>query len=173
LRFNHKAPAATAVASSGGFSASDAASLAGIPYRTLARWAQRRIVTPSLSSPSGRGEPCRYDLRDVLLIALLHALREVGIPARRARALAARVGEVALCGPETDRLVVIATRQRVFFADKNDLPDLILREGRIDAVVDVARIWREVLGAVAKGETPYSSGCGFRHRDDSSQSPSP
>ena len=170
---NHKAPAAVARASSGGFSATEAASLAGIPSRTVFRWAQRKIVSPTLSSSSGRGEPCRYDLPSILALSVLRELRNVGIPARRARALAPMVPELALCGPEADRLVVIATRQRVFFADKNDLPDLILREGRIDAVVDVAPVWREVLRAVAKGETPDSSGCGFRHRDDSSQSPLP
>jgi len=80
---------------------------------------------------------------------------------------------VAVSKLDTQRLVVVVTPERVFLEERRRLADVILRENKIDAVVEVASMWREVLGALNENENRVSSSCSCRNRDDPDQSPLP
>jgi DNA-binding transcriptional MerR regulator len=61
-----------------GFYAGEAATITGIPYRTIDHWARTGLITPSISQARGAGRSRLYSFSDLIALRVARELREKG-----------------------------------------------------------------------------------------------
>lgn len=62
-----------------GYRGTVASNVAGITYRQLDYWARRHIVEPSITPSNGSGSRRLYSFRDVVILAVLKKLLDIGV----------------------------------------------------------------------------------------------
>lgn len=142
-----------------GIHAPTAWKLAGCTRREADYWRRTGLVRPSVADSTGRGSAVLYDVRDVVAMRTVKALRAAGLPLPRVRRA---LREIARRWPEVDAplsALVLVTDGRDLFrvlpeAEARDtLLSLVLRPGALAwrrVVLDVATLAREVREAVAR-----------------------
>jgi DNA-binding transcriptional MerR regulator len=69
------------------FTATEAALVVGLPYRTLDHWARTGVICPSEAEAHGKGSERSYSFTDIVLLSVGCDLRSVGISMKTLRAV--------------------------------------------------------------------------------------
>ncbi len=130
------------------YSAAAAREIVGISQRCLDYWAERGIVTPSVQEATGKGSERRYGFDDLVKLALVKRLREVGLSLQKIRK---GLDVMRKRWPKEDPLLdeMLATDGSSFFRTKGDRVEDILAGGQLLlSVVAVGRIRQDVRETV-------------------------
>lgn len=149
-----------------GFTAGNAARLAGVKYRTLDYWSRSGFLEASLAEASGKGTRRFYSFADVVALRAAVALRRFGVSLQALRKIQERLRTYrGLENPLAEaRLVVIQGARvdvaRVEIAEGARLESVLRDFGQTLAaavVLDLAPVVREVREQLAKLDTEQAS----------------
>jgi len=91
-----------------GFYAGEAATITGIPYRTIDHWARTGLVTPSISQARGAGRNRLYSFSDLIALRVARELRGKGTSVQSLRKVITLLRNTGMEPPLSEaRLLVV------------------------------------------------------------------
>lgn len=132
-----------------GYSAEQAARLAGISYRQVDYWARTDLVRPSLRDAAGSGSRRQYSYRDLLELKVIKSLLDAGIKLEQVRKLfdylRGNLGEDIASAN-----LVISGRQVLLVRDDGELIDLVRRGQGVLNILALGSLKEQIDAAIVE-----------------------
>lgn len=139
-----------------GFSAGEAAALAGLKYATLAYWDRSGFLRPSVATArgAGKGRGRIYSFRDLVALRTAHELRKQGISLQSIRAVVKYLQGHGMESPLAEAKLIVPPKSREVFVVRD--PERLwsaLREpgqGVMRMVVEIGMVEQELRRHLSK-----------------------
>jgi DNA-binding transcriptional MerR regulator len=135
-----------------GFSAKQAAGIAGLPYETVDYWASTKFIMPSIASARGTGTRREYSFPDLVALRVASKLRENGISLQGLRKVVAHLEKIGIPKPPLATTYLVSDGTEVYTKQGDELFALLKRPGQVAFffVLDLTATYQVVEEAIRK-----------------------
>lgn len=127
-----------------------AAKVAGLPLRTLQRWTDRGVLTPSMAQGQGKGSVDVFSFADLVLLRTLGHLREQGgFSLHQIKKALAALGQLH-ASQDLNQLHLVGSGADIYLWQGEQVTSLLQQPGQMAFLwsIHLGRIQKEVKAAL-------------------------
>lgn len=125
-----------------GYRGSVASKVAGITYRQLDYWARKGIMEPSVTQSHGSGSRRLYSFKDIVVLAVLKHLLDIGVNLPNATAAASFLNEKN--EGDLEKVTIVCDGDNVIDCQSSEQLFDIMTSGKAVFAMAVSTIWQQV-----------------------------
>lgn len=139
-----------------GFTGGEAASITGVSYDRVDKWARRGFLEPSIVPAKGKGSKRLYSFADLVILRTIDVLRNIGLGMNRLQKVVCKLAQLDLEGL-SDKCYLIITGEddsgHIFLtAEEQQLIDILnSHSAAVFIVLDLAIVINELREKINEG----------------------